>query len=341
LNEKTTVVLVSSIFLVHSLGLAFLFTPLLSLFDDQPLIDQDWGLHFHHLKSLEAFWRQDRSFWGYNPFFMAGYPSNTIQDLSIKIFEFVSIGLSAVALTPIQWFKITAFLSAASVPWVAYFAARNLFEQDDFKNIAAPSAALLGTIYWWNSLPREMFFYGMVGYPAAAYLSLLGLSLFYRIAKHPASWGPAHLGWLLFAIAILPLHVQSVLIFLPALLSLVIAQPNLLKPNLVLWIMAAAALSLLVNLFWLVPAFTHREDDISLAIVEQLSLFVSTDPFTFLKDYLSANSYWSFRPSFWEKGIRFVLLILGSLGIWQLLRDQRKPLGAMLAGTVLILFIVT
>jgi len=341
LNEKTTVVLVSSIFLVHSLGLAFLFAPLFSLFDDQPLIDQDWGLHFHHLKSLEAFWRQDRSLWGYNPFFMSGYPSNTIQDLSVKLFELAALALAAVALTPIQWFKITAFLSAASAPWVVYFAARNLFEKDDVKNIAAPSAALLGTIYWWNSLPREMFFYGMVGYPAAAYLSVLGASLFYRIAKHPASWSPAHLGWILFAIVILPLHVQSALILLPALLSLLIAQPNLLKPNLVLWIMAAGVISLLANLTWLVPAFTHRHDDVSSAIVEQLSLFVSADPLTFFKDYLGPNNYWSFRPSFSEKGVRLTLLLLGLLGLLQLWRGEHKPLGAVLIGTALTFFTVT
>ena len=272
---------------------------------------------------------------------MSGYPSNTIQDLSIKFFEFVSIGLSAVALTPIQWFKITAFLSAASVPWVAYFAARNLFEQDDVKNIAAPSAALLGTIYWWNSLPREMFFYGMVGYPAAAYLSVLGASLFYRIAKHPASWSPAHLGWILFAIVILPLHVQSALILLPALLSLLIAQPKLLKPNFALWIMAAGVISLSANLTWLVPAFTHRHDDVSSAIVEQLSLFVSADPLTFFKDYLGPNNYWSFRPSFWEKGVRLTLLLLGLLGLLQLWRGEHKPLGAVLIGTALTFFTVT
>ena len=339
-NSRGALFWVGLVFTLHVTGLAALFDPVTGIFDIAPLIDQDWGLHFHHLKSLEAFWRQDRSLWGYNPFFMSGYPSNTIQDLSIKFFEFVSIGLSAVALTPIQWFKITAFLSAASVPWVAYFAARNLFEQDDVKNIAAPSAALLGTIYWWNSLPREMFFYGMVGYPAAAYLSLLGVSLFYRLAKHPASWSPAHLGWILFAIAILPLHVQSALILLPALLSLLIAQPNLLKPNLVLWIMAAGVISLLANLTWLVPAFTHRHDDVSSAIVEQLSLFVSADPLTFFEDYLGPSNYWSFRPSFWEKGVRLALLLLGSLGLLQLWRGEHKPLGAMLIGIALTLFAV-
>jgi len=332
---------VGLVFTLHVTGLAALFESVSGIFDIAPLIDQDWGLHFHHLKSFEAFWRQDKALWGYSPFFMAGYPANTIQDLSIKLFEILAIGFSAVALTPIQWFKLLAFLTVAAVPWVMYFAARNLFEKDDVKNIAALSAALLGSIYWWNSLPREMFFYGMVGYPAAAYLSILGASLFYRIAKHPASWSPTHLGWLLFAIAILPLHVQSALIFLPALLSLLIAQPNLLKPNLVLWLMAAGVISLSVNLIWLVPAFTHRHDDVSSAIVEQLSLFVSADLLTFFKDYLGPNNYWSFRPSFWEKGARLTLLLLGLLGLLQLWRGQRKPLGAMLAGTVLILFIVT
>jgi hypothetical protein len=142
-------------------------------------------LHFFHLKSLEAFWRQDGRLWGYNPFFMAGYPSNTIQDLSIKFFEFAALALSAIALSPVQWFKICSFLAMASVPWLMDFSARNFFFDDERKNLAALAASLLGTIYWWNSLPREMFFYGMIGFSTASYLSILGVSLFYRFAVQP------------------------------------------------------------------------------------------------------------------------------------------------------------
>jgi hypothetical protein len=100
------------------LGLALLFNPLVASINGEPLIPQDWGLHFHHLKSLETFWRQDRLLWGYNPFFMAGYPSNTIQDLSIKLFEFLSLALAAVVLSPIHWFKILALVAMASTPWL-------------------------------------------------------------------------------------------------------------------------------------------------------------------------------------------------------------------------------
>ena len=36
---------------------------------------------------MQTFWERDKMLWGYNPLFMAGYPSDTIQDLSIKFFE--------------------------------------------------------------------------------------------------------------------------------------------------------------------------------------------------------------------------------------------------------------
>ena len=202
------VVLILAIFSLHAFGLLSLFDVLPGLYNPDPIIEQDWGLHFHHLKSLETFWQQDRSSWGYNPLFMAGYPSNTIQDLSIKLFEFLALALSLIALTPIQWFKISAFIAMAAIPWLMYFSARNLFAGEQIRNTAAVAAALLGTIYWWNSLPREMFFYGMIGYPTAAYATILGVSLFYRLAQQQTSW-PVHLAWMLFAIAILPLHFSA------------------------------------------------------------------------------------------------------------------------------------
>ena len=325
--------------MLHCVGLASLFVPLTGLFNNQPVIEQDWGLHFHHLKSMEAFWRQDRTFWGYNPLFVAGYPSNTIQDLSIKCFEFAALGLAPLGLAPIQWFKLLAFLAMAGVPWLMYFAARNLFfDREDIKNSAALMAALLGTAYWWNSLPREMFFYGMIGYPPAAYMSVLGATLLYRIAKHASLWSATHLGWLIIAVIILPLHVQSIVIFLAPIVALLFVQEQIFRRNLVIWIAGAGALSALVNLPWLAVALAHRTDDVSAAIVDQLPLFTSVDPFTFIKDYLGPSGYWSFRPSFWEKGFRLMLLVLGSWGIAKLLRSEDRTAGVMLASAGIVLF---
>src|ERR1044072_4074334 len=220
------------IFAIHSIALALIFSPVAGIVNNQPLIDQDWGLHFHHLNSLAAFWHQDKMTWGYNPFFMAGYPSNTIQDLSIKFFEFVALLLSSAALSPIQWFKISSFLAMASVPWLMYTAASNLFFADETKSFIAALAAFFGTVYWWNSLPREMFFYGMIGFPAASYLSIWGIALFYRLALSPTKIGLTHFAWLVFAAVVLPLHVQAVITFLPPMFALLFAEKRLISRRL-------------------------------------------------------------------------------------------------------------
>jgi len=145
----------------------------------------------------------------------------------------------------------------------------------------------------------------------------------------------------MFAAAILPLHVQSIVIFLPPMIALLLLQPRLISARLIAWIAAAAALSLLINLAWLIPAFHHRIDDVSSALTEQLQLFVSSDPLIFMKDYLATRNYWSFRQTLWEKGFRLVLLVLGAWGIRKLISSDKRDLGIMLASALIILFLIT
>ena len=340
-DQRFCLTVVGIISCLHLCGLAALFSPPSGIFNTQPLIDQDWGLHFHHLNSLAAFWHQDKITWGYNPFFMAGYPSNTIQDLSIKFFEWTALALSAVSLSPLQWFKICAFLAMASIPWLMYIAAENLFLAHETKYFIAALAAFFGTIYWWNSLPREMFFYGMIGFPVASYLSIWGIALFYRLAVFPPKIGWSHFVWLIFAAASISLHVQSVITFLPPMLALLLVENRLITGRLLAWSAGAALVALFVNAAWLIPAIHHRGDDISPAIVDQLPLFVGTTPFTFLLDYLGPQGFWTFRTSLMEKGLRLMLLILGTAGTWSLIKNRQRTIGVMLATTVLVLFAVT
>jgi hypothetical protein len=341
LTERSSPLFISGIFLIHTLAIICLFVPWSGVFSSAAIVEQDWGLHFFHLTSLDTLWRQNRMVWGYNPFFMAGFPSNTIQDLSIKFFEFAALGLSTFALTPIQWFKILAFLAMAVVPWTMYFAAQNFFAGDISKHLAASAAALLGTISWWNSLPREMFFYGMIGFPAAAYFSVWGVSVFYRLAIHPGKFTSVHLAWLIFASTILPLHVQAPIIFIPPMVALLLTSPTLFRGRLIAWISAAILLSLVVNAIWLIPAVTHHTDDVSADIVSQLPLFTSANPGTFILDYLGPQGFWTFRPSFIEKGFRIALLVLGPIGVCSLLRRTYRSLGMVLACALVILFIFT
>ncbi|HKY06648.1 MAG TPA: hypothetical protein VJQ55_00315, partial [Candidatus Binatia bacterium] len=234
-----------------------------------------------------------------------------------------------------------AFIAMASVPWLGFLAARNVFCADERKNLIGLVAAFFVTIYWWNSLPREMFFYGMIGFPAAAYLSVLGVSLFYRLAAGPRAVGWTHIGWLLFAAAILPLHIQSTIIFLPPLIALLAFAPRLLSIRLMLWSAAALVLAVLPNFIWLTPAFEHRSDDVSAAIVEQLPIFAGANPFVFLLDYLGPQGFWTFRAPFFEKGFRLALLVLAVFGLKELRRKGDATAGILLTSAIAGLFLLT
>jgi hypothetical protein len=124
-------------------------------------------------------------------------------------------------------------------------------------------------------------------------------------------------------------------------LVLLVVRPRSLTRRLVAWTAAAIALSLVINLVWLIPAIAHRSDDASAAIVTQLPLFADTDFFTFILDYVGPRGYWTFRPSFIEKGFRLALLILGGFGTWKLIQSEQRALGLMLAVALITLFLIS
>ena len=61
-----------------------------------------------------------------------------------------------------------------------------------------------------------MFFYGMVGYAPASYISVLELPFCIESQEYHL-WSPTHLGWLI-SRGYSTLHVQSIVIFLPPIL---------------------------------------------------------------------------------------------------------------------------
>jgi hypothetical protein len=138
----------------------------------------------------------------------------------------------------------------------------------------------------------------------------------------------------------LPLHFQSVAIFVPPALALLVMNLSSLRWSTICWLGTGVAVALIVNLPWILPLLSHRGDDVSASIVAGLPLFTSSDPATIVKDYLSQAGYWTFRPSAWEKGLRWLLLIFGVIGLDRLLKSDKRDVGVALAlgAFLLVLF---
>lgn len=334
LRPKTPILLVGAIFLLHALGIVLSVDHPRFWFTSHPILDADWGLHYHHLKSLAGFMQSDHRLWGYNPYFMAGYPSNTIQDVSIKLFEFAAIALPG--LDVVQAFKLSVLLFTAIVPWICYLTYRHLFGGT---RAGAVVAAGLGTMYWWNSHPREMFFYGMIGFPIACYVALLAPALLRRALTASRAFSAAAAAFMLTVAILLPLHLQGALVaFVPCLL-LAVARRRL---DRLVVAFAAAGVALVVNGAWLVPLVTHLKDDASATIVAQLPLYNSTDWWTWFKDYFTTEPFWTDRD--WplaERALRVAVTVLGIAGIVALFRHGKRDIAAALAATASLLFAMT
>jgi len=315
--------------LAHAAGLALIFEPIGGLISAEPLIEQDYALHFHHLRSIEAFWRADRRLWGYNPYFMAGYPSNTVQDASVKLYELAA--MAAPGMDAVVAFKGCVLAAHLAIPWLAWGAGLAFFG----RGAAAAVAACLGTLLWWNGLPREMFFYGMVGFPIAGYGALLALGVLHRL------WSPSELRrtdrrlvrLVAFVLAALlpPLHLQSIAIVGPPLAFGLLNLPKGQGARAWGGLIALGSFGLVVNAAWLAPFLSHMKDARAAELVAELPVFTVADRWGWFKDYVSASVYWSFRSGPGEKPLRLYLLLIGGAGLATLGGPGRRGARVLLA----------
>ena len=184
-RDRRPLLVASILLIVHTVGLVLILAEPISLLDQRPFLDQDWGLHHTHLISAEAFWRTNAQLWGYSPNYMAGFPSNTHLDASIKAFELAALFTPGVS--TLQAFKLWVFMATSSIPWLCLLAVHNFVGRGMRLGWLPVLAAALVTASWWSSLGREMYFYGMVGWPVGSALALLVLSLLW---VSPSQAGP-------------------------------------------------------------------------------------------------------------------------------------------------------
>lgn len=329
---------VMAICLVHAVGLLEIVAGNASFFDDRPFLDQDWGLHHSHLTAAAAYLQLDGSLWGYNPNHMAGYPSNTHLDASIKAFELAALATPLVDTT--RAFKSWVFVATSAIPALGALAGLLLAG----RRRPAWTDALVAGLFaacWWSGYGREMLFYGMIGWPVGSALALVLLGVFARVLDSTRRFGPWHVAWLLGCAALLPVHLQAA-IFLPLPgLALLLVHPRRRDPGAWAWALGGVAFALAANAFWLGPLFGHFGDENAGRVVAALPVFVSPDAWTFARDYLTGDDYWSFRQHSIANVFRVAILLLGGAGLVRLHRSGRRTLALPLATLVLSLFAMT
>jgi len=121
--SKKTITIFLLLILIFSAYSVTNFIPSDSIFSSSPVYTDDYAMHFSQCLIAKKFLLTEGKSWGYDPFFLAGFPRSTLLDADNKayeifvlLFSFLSEGFA---------FKLYLILFLLSYPFLLYGAARN------------------------------------------------------------------------------------------------------------------------------------------------------------------------------------------------------------------------
>ena len=300
----------------HTFRSLLLFSSPAALFDHNPILNDDYSYHFYYSLLGSRFLTHHYTSWGYDPYFMAGYPKTIMADPSNNILEVLCAFLAFIA--PAVIFKITIVLTIVLVPIIVYYACKNM----ELARGQSILGAFLGTAYWWLGMPYQKTLCGLFAFIFASYVCLFISTAFYRFFQR----SEFKIGLLLTIIVPLTflLHPTTPVILLIPLLLLYGLSWKKLRATTHFTLVLIGILTLAINSIWLIPLlkFYHYKTSSS-------QFLQSSGIAGFIGDYFTAN-----------QGIELLLLVFGLLGLylWKFRKEYLKYL-SVAGGVIFLLFL--
>lgn len=310
------------LFALHCAGAAYYF-PLAGFVTNRPLASSDYGYHFYDAFAAAKFAKGAAQLWGYDPFFLAGYPSNVLDNLDNRLIE---LGLIAFGFMgeprAYNGMVLALFLC---VPVFVLVASR-LFGLDRWSALFASLLALI--VLYTDSFAVSMWRTGSISFLAASAASPLGIGLLERFLVEK-TWR----AWLWFTAALVLislLHGFAFFILLvPCLVLYASAARTLnLKQHLAIWSIPIVVLA--VNLYWLLPSLHY------LPLVNGESLQLQGGITALVAD--ARGAVWLQTTNiFTTAGLRWSITLLGLVRAWMWWRETRSRAALSLAAGMLAL----
>lgn len=296
---------------LHLLGLA-LYLDWAEVLTNPPVVDTDHAMHWAQVWAVSHF-LDTGHLWGYDPYFMAGWPAGTLFDVDNKLVEVASWALSRAGLPLPLSYNLVLLGLIVLAPLAFYPAARWL----GLEPKAAALAQLAALALWYfDPALRWAWQGGTFAFAAAVCAALLVVAAAAQLtapgtplSKRPALW----LAWFGLGAALFWLHALTFVVLLAPLAVLTIQRwPGLGWPRrsiILLW----PPLVVLANLPWLLPAWRFA--------------WAGTITDKFLQGGLPALAAdllglgrvdGAARPGL--LGLRWLVLVAGSWGLWRLAR---------------------
>ena len=268
-------VVLAATFCYHAWGTARLFPTWGSVTDDAPVVMVDHAIHLYHgAIGSRCLLGQGRT-WGYDPFFMAGYPESPVWDSSSNL----SIAFQAAAgggYHPGAYkvgLVVAALLAWLAVPAGARASGLGISE--------AAAAGVLAAGVFWACAPAMFWRTGMFAFVTASawFPLILGVALSFGRMPGPGRWAllaASGAAWL-FA------HVTAPVLAVAAAPGFVLTHVGKARRRSLAAGVGAAVLAAAVNAFWLTALWTFRD------IRAPLGFFMASDDPFFLWNFATTN----------------------------------------------------
>lgn len=286
----------SAVSAAHGWETARLFPTWASMADDAPVVMVDHAIHLYHGALGSTFLRQSGRTWGYDPFFMAGYPETPVWDSSSNL----SIAFQAVAgggYRP-SAYKVGLILCGLFAWGALPLAARAA----GLKAGEAATAGVVAFVLFWGGVPSSFWRTGMFAFvtASAAFPLVLTFALMYEKRRGRARWALLTASGAVWLFA----HVTAPILAAAALPGFVAAHLGASGRRALPRVFAAAAVAAALNAFWLVPLWAFRN------IRAPLGFFLTSEDPYYLWTFYTTNRIDG------AVGLTLLTLGLGGLVAW-------------------------
>jgi len=305
----------TALFVAHLILASLLVSPGV-LFGGEPITSLDYSLHFVRVWATDEMLAEHGRIWGYNPFFLAGYPAGTVFDVNNHFIELFGVTLHRVGVSLPTAFNLFVFLALLLVPVFTWMAARN-FGLSPWQQVTAVGLAIL--LWFTDGEVRIAWRVGVIASGVAMYTLPFALSCLHRyIERRTRAWLAA---FLVTGTLVSLLHPLSFLFFFGMVALYLVVRAR--RFDLRFWgaMVLFATLVLAINMIWIAPLLQH------------LSL-KTTSGYHWIGDIRAlARDLMVIRGS----GLRMLLYAFGIGGLVVWWREGRRDLAELIGLPVVLL----
>ena len=286
------------------------------LFGSQPIAVIDYALHFSRAVATDQLLSQYGRTWGYNPFFLAGYPAGTVFDVNNHFIELFVWALHRASLPPPTAFNLLVFCAILLAPILMWLTARNFRLTPGQQVIVVILAELL---WLTDSNVNLTWRIGVFASAMAMYSLPFSLSCLYRYREQRTGFW--FLCFLISGALVSLLHPLSFLFFYVPVALFLLWHARAFDWRFLGALVFFAAIVLLVNWFWILPFLGH-------------TYLKTKSGYHFIGNLRAlANDLLGLRDS----GLRLLIYVLAGGGLLTWWREGRRELARLVLFVALAL----